>query len=223
MYWVDLLRGGGGLDVARLAVLAPSVAARHTPAGRGRRALSRGALHSRNHPPRGAGPPRFHARVERARRRAAAVPSFLYEGVHTDHHRHSCYGTEADPEYLPFGRRSPALIVGSTLASLLAPLALACASGCSRRCAGRSRRSAGCAERCSALVINPRYVRRAPMNVAGRVQEAAAFAVFWRRLASGGPAGFPPRRCCAGRRQRRRVGDQRGPHAGGAPLRPGVG
>ncbi len=52
------------------------------------------------------------------------VPSFLYEGVHTDHHRQRCYGTDADPEYLPFGRRSPALIIGSTLASLLAPLAL---------------------------------------------------------------------------------------------------
>ena len=25
------------------------------------------------------------------------IPSFLYEGVHTDHHRQSCYGTAADP------------------------------------------------------------------------------------------------------------------------------
>src|SRR5712671_4212892 len=33
------------------------------------------------------------------------IPSFLYEGVHTDHHRQSCFGTEADPEYMPFGRR----------------------------------------------------------------------------------------------------------------------
>src|SRR6185503_16796590 len=53
------------------------------------------------------------------------IPSFLYEGVHTDHHRPSCYGTDADPEYVPFGRRSPALIVGAVLASLLAPVALA--------------------------------------------------------------------------------------------------
>ena len=53
------------------------------------------------------------------------IPSFLYEGVHTDHHRPSCYGTEADPEYVPFGRRPPALIVGSALVSLLAPVALA--------------------------------------------------------------------------------------------------
>ena len=53
------------------------------------------------------------------------IPSFLYEGVHTDHHRPSCYGTEADPEYVPFGRRRPALIVGSVLLSWLAPVALA--------------------------------------------------------------------------------------------------
>src|SRR6202023_1817737 len=56
---------------------------------------------------------------------ALLIPSFLYEGVHTDHHRQSCYSTEADPEYVPFGRRPPGLIIGATLASLLAPVALA--------------------------------------------------------------------------------------------------
>ena len=35
------------------------------------------------------------------------VPSFTYENVHTDHHRQRTYGTHADPEYVPFGRRSP--------------------------------------------------------------------------------------------------------------------
>src|SRR4029078_6689070 len=53
------------------------------------------------------------------------VPSFLYEGVHTDHHRQSCYGTDADPEYVPFGRRPPGLIVWAALACWLAPVALA--------------------------------------------------------------------------------------------------
>ena len=108
------------------------------------------------------------------------VPSFLYEGVHTDHHRQSCYGTEADPEYLPFGRRSPALIIGSTLASLLAPLALAVRFGvlvplCWAIPAVRRLT----AERWSALVVNPRYVRRAPIGRAGRVEEAAACVVLW--------------------------------------------
>jgi fatty acid desaturase len=108
------------------------------------------------------------------------VPSFLYEGVHTDHHRQSCYGTEADPEYLPFGRRSPALIIGSTLAALLAPPALVVRFGVLAPLGWALpavRRVT--AERWSALVINPRYVRRAPIGRAGRVEEAAACAVLW--------------------------------------------
>jgi hypothetical protein len=108
------------------------------------------------------------------------IPSFLYEGVHTDHHRQSCYGTEADPEYVPFGRRPPWLIGGSALASLLAPAAMAVrfailaplswAIPALRRLV---------TERCSALVINPRYVRRVPIELAGRVEEAAACLVIW--------------------------------------------
>src|SRR5438034_940274 len=49
------------------------------------------------------------------------VPSFLYQGVHTDHHRQRSYGTDLDPEYVPFGRRPPLLIAGYVAASLLAP------------------------------------------------------------------------------------------------------
>jgi fatty acid desaturase len=108
------------------------------------------------------------------------IPSFLYEGVHTDHHRQSCYGTEADPEYVPFGRRPPGLIIGSALASLLAPVALALRFGILAPVSWvvpALRRSV--TERCSALAINPRYVRRVPIGLAGRVQEAAAFAAAW--------------------------------------------
>jgi len=32
------------------------------------------------------------------------MPSFVYVGVHQSHHRISVYGTEGDPEYLPFAR-----------------------------------------------------------------------------------------------------------------------
>src|SRR2546430_5904123 len=52
------------------------------------------------------------------------LPSFLYEGVHTDHHRQRSYGTPADPEYVPFGRRPPHLIVSYALFSLLLPVML---------------------------------------------------------------------------------------------------
>jgi fatty acid desaturase len=108
------------------------------------------------------------------------IPSFLYEGVHTDHHRQSCYGTEADPEYLPFGRRSAWLIAGCAAASLLAPAGLALRFGVLAPLGWivpSLRRPI--AERCSALVINHRYVRRVPIGFAGRVQEAAAFGVVW--------------------------------------------
>jgi fatty acid desaturase len=108
------------------------------------------------------------------------VPSFLYEGVHTDHHRQRTYGTEADPEYLPFGHRSPALIGGYVIASLFAPLlftlrfALLAPLSWIVPPLGRFVR-----ERGSALVINHRYVRQAPIPFAGRVQEAAACALCW--------------------------------------------
>jgi fatty acid desaturase len=108
------------------------------------------------------------------------LPSFLYEGVHTDHHRPNCYGTEADPEYVPFGRRAPALILGSVVVSWLAPVALAFRFGILAPLAWvipALRRPVF--ERCSALCINHRYVRRVPLTFAAHVQEAAACAVFW--------------------------------------------
>jgi fatty acid desaturase len=108
------------------------------------------------------------------------IPSLLYEGVHTDHHRPSCYGTQGDPEYLPFGRRPPALLIGSMLVSLLAPVALALRFGILAPLSWTIpalRRPV--LERCSALCINPRYVRRVPLTFAGRAQETAAFALFW--------------------------------------------
>jgi fatty acid desaturase len=108
------------------------------------------------------------------------VPSFLYEGVHTDHHRQSCYGTTADPEYIPFGRRPPSMMAGAALASLLAPFALSIRFGilaplswfvpAIRRFVLRY---------ASALVINHRYARRAPIGRAGLLQEAGACLVCW--------------------------------------------
>jgi fatty acid desaturase len=108
------------------------------------------------------------------------IPSFLYEGVHTDHHRQSCYGTEADPEYMPFGRRSPWLIPGSVLASTLAPVALAFRFGILAPLSWTiPALRQFVAAHVSALVINHRYIRRVPVGFAGRVQEAAACLVFW--------------------------------------------
>jgi fatty acid desaturase len=108
------------------------------------------------------------------------VPSFLYEGVHTDHHRQRTYGTEADPEYLPFGHRSPVLIAGYVIASLFAPLLFAVRFALLAPLSWvvpPLRRFVK--EHCSALVINHLYVRHAPIPPAGRVQEIAAWALCW--------------------------------------------
>ena len=108
------------------------------------------------------------------------VPSFLYEGVHTDHHRQRSYGTDADPEYVPFGRRPAPLIAGYVVGSLFAPALFAVRFALLAPLSWaipRLRRLV--AERCSALVINHRYVRRAAIDASGRLQEGAAFALCW--------------------------------------------
>src|SRR3954463_1954059 len=108
------------------------------------------------------------------------VPSFTYEGVHTDHHRQRSYGTDADPEYVPFGRRSPVSIAAYVIGSLFAPVifafrfAVVAPLGWLLPPVGRF-----VTEHFSSLVINHRYVRRAPLGVAARAQEIAAFVVCW--------------------------------------------
>jgi fatty acid desaturase len=108
------------------------------------------------------------------------IPSFLYEGVHTDHHRQRCYGTDADPEYVPYGRRQPRLIAWFVLVSILAPLIFATRFALLAPLSWivpPLRRMTR--ERASALVVNPRYIRRTPFTAEGRLQEAAACAFVW--------------------------------------------
>lgn len=108
------------------------------------------------------------------------VPSFVYEDVHTDHHRQRTYGTPEDPEYVPFGRRSPAVLAAYVVGSLFAPVifavrfAILAPFGWLIPRFGRF-----VSERCSALVINHQYVRHAPIEAGARAQEIAAFAVCW--------------------------------------------
>jgi fatty acid desaturase len=51
------------------------------------------------------------------------MPSFVYVGVHGDHHKVSTYGTSADPEYLPFARSS-GITTAFALESVLIPAVL---------------------------------------------------------------------------------------------------
>jgi fatty acid desaturase len=51
------------------------------------------------------------------------MPSFLYTGVHQSHHSISVYGTDQDPEYLPFAR-SWLMTTGFAIQSFLIPVLL---------------------------------------------------------------------------------------------------
>jgi fatty acid desaturase len=51
------------------------------------------------------------------------LPSYMYVGVHEDHHRLATYGTPQDPEYLPFADSRP-LTIRFLLQSLMLPLLL---------------------------------------------------------------------------------------------------
>lgn len=51
------------------------------------------------------------------------MPSFIYVGVHQNHHKISTYGTADDPEYLPFSGH-PLMIALFSLESLLVPALL---------------------------------------------------------------------------------------------------
>lgn len=52
------------------------------------------------------------------------TPSFMYEAVHTLHHKRTQYGTIEDPEYLPLALMKPWSLPLFVLIALLAPVAL---------------------------------------------------------------------------------------------------
>ena len=52
------------------------------------------------------------------------IPSFMYEGVHNQHHGKTYYGTVNDPEYLPLALMKPWTLPVFLVAALLAPVAL---------------------------------------------------------------------------------------------------
>ena len=52
------------------------------------------------------------------------APSFMYEGVHNQHHAKTYYGTANDPEYLPLALMKPWTIPVFLVVSALAPVAL---------------------------------------------------------------------------------------------------
>ncbi|KQM19542.1 fatty acid desaturase family protein [Novosphingobium sp. Leaf2] len=105
------------------------------------------------------------------------IPSFMYEGVHTQHHARTRYGTRDDPEYLPLALMKPWSLPVFALTALLLPPALLV------RCAVLVPLGVIIPplrtlvwERASALAINPQYRRRPPEGTFARM-------VFWQELA----------------------------------------
>ncbi|MBA4141411.1 MAG: fatty acid desaturase [Nitrosospira sp.] len=49
------------------------------------------------------------------------IPSFTYDGVHSDHHKPDVYGTAEDGEYIPFATLKPAVMIGYVILSFVLP------------------------------------------------------------------------------------------------------
>jgi fatty acid desaturase len=106
------------------------------------------------------------------------IPSFMYEGVHTQHHARTRYGTVNDPEYLPLALMKPWSLPLFVLTAMLAPIGLIIRFGVLTPLSvvfPPLRRIVR--EKLSALSINPAYTRRAPEGTFRRQwfwQEAGA-------------------------------------------------
>ena len=93
------------------------------------------------------------------------VPSFMYEGVHNQHHAKRYYGTADDPEYLPLALMKPSTLPLFLIAAALAPVGmlirfailapLSMLSPALRRVV---------VEKYSGLQINPKFRRPAPQG-----------------------------------------------------------
>jgi fatty acid desaturase len=106
------------------------------------------------------------------------IPSFLYEGVHTQHHARTRYGTAEDPEYLPLALMKPWSLPLFILVASLAPVGLILRFGVLTPLSlliPPLRRKV--VAELSALSINPAYRRRTPEGEFARMwhwQEAGS-------------------------------------------------
>jgi fatty acid desaturase len=106
------------------------------------------------------------------------VPSFMYEGVHNQHHAKRYYGTVDDPEYLPLALMHPWTLPVFLIAAALAPVGMLIRFGILAPLSLLSPRlRAAVVGRYSGLQINPKFVRPKPEGEFARDwvwQEAAA-------------------------------------------------
>jgi fatty acid desaturase len=106
------------------------------------------------------------------------VPSFMYEGVHNQHHAKRYYGTIDDPEYLPLALMHPWTLPLFLIAAALAPVGMLIRFGILAPLSLLSPKlRAIVVGRYSGLQINPKFVRPKPEGEFARDwvwQEAAA-------------------------------------------------
>ena len=124
------------------------------------------------------------------------TPSFMYEGVHTLHHKRTQYGTVEDPEYLPLALMKPWSLPLFVVIAALAPAALLFRFAVLVPLGAifpALRKAVW--ERASSLSINPAFRRRPPegdMVARARWQEAGGMAWAWTVLASTQVIGWRP-------------------------------
>ena len=91
------------------------------------------------------------------------VPSFMYEGVHNQHHAKRYYGTVDDPEYLPLALMHPWTLPVFLIAAALAPIGMMIRFGILSPLSMLSPKlRAAVVGRYSGLQINPKFVRPKP-------------------------------------------------------------
>jgi len=105
------------------------------------------------------------------------VPSFMYEGVHNQHHAKRYYGTIDDPEYLPLALMHPWTLPVFLVAAALAPIGMLIRFAVFAPLSLLfPRLRAVVVGRYSGLQINPKFVRPRPEGEFARdwaLQEAA--------------------------------------------------
>jgi len=106
------------------------------------------------------------------------IPSFMYEGVHNQHHAKAYYGTAEDPEYLPLALMHPWTLPVFLIAAVLAPIGMLIRFGILTPVSLLwPKLREGIIARYSGLQINPRFRRKPPEGEFKRdwmLQESAA-------------------------------------------------
>ncbi len=124
------------------------------------------------------------------------TPSFMYEGVHTIHHKRTQYGTVEDPEYLPLALMKPWSLPLFVIVAIFAPIALIVRAAVLVPLGALIPAVRTLTwERFSSLQINPEFRRRPPEgDLIARVrwQEAGVFVWSWLLIGSTQIVGWKP-------------------------------